>query len=768
MRWLNWLPWRFTVRYIARAYGFLDPMALLARLQHFAQPSELGEPIELLRAGAVFHARGLVNSRVVQHNLDWVWPYWIERQFDPEDEAFIPRAFSITHVNLTHRNWTAVGVPDFDEIPIVDPRGLLTAHYDGWSIDCWLIADDGRRLLPSRTATAEQRLALDHGLCVSTVTAEAGLQLTTRAQVILEQHQPVCRLQIGAETDDAAWLVVALRPYNPEGISFVHELELGESRLNWSIDDVHTVRFSEPVERHHVSDYRTGDVYIHLDEKQDQLYGECAIGMLTAAAMYRLRADHGREIQLIVPFLAQATERAGPTGTHAGVAKDRPGPVDGELRAAARWQESLREGCRLCIDETQMQFLYEAALRTVILHSSVDVYPGPYTYKRFWFRDAAFIVHALICMGLFERAERVLDNFPKRQTWRGYFHSQAGEWDANGEVLWILNRFCEMTNRAVKPLWRKACSRAARWIVQKRLPEQPDSAHAGLLPAGFSAEHLGPIDYYYWDDFWSLGGLCAAEQICGEAEKSRWETAALALRRAIESSLEKASARLGKDLMPAAPYRRMDAGAIGSLVAGYPLQLVEATDSRLLNTTEFLLEHCSVDNGFFQDMIHSGINPYLTLHLAQVLLRAGDPRYYTLMQTVARLASSTGQWPEAIHPRTQGGCMGDGQHVWAAAEWLVMIRNCFVREEGSRLVIGSGIDRSWLKADGKISFGPAPTSFGTLTIEVQADSRLTQLLVEWKGDWHDAGPVIEVCIPGYTRLQTTAVSESVQLRVDSP
>jgi hypothetical protein len=93
VRWVKWLPWRFVIRRIARKKGFLDPIALWTRVHSFAQPSEVGEPIELLRAGAVFHARGLINSRVIQHNLDWVWPYWIERQFDPHDASFIPRAF---------------------------------------------------------------------------------------------------------------------------------------------------------------------------------------------------------------------------------------------------------------------------------------------------------------------------------------------------------------------------------------------------------------------------------------------------------------------------------------------------------------------------------------------------------------------------------------------------------------------------------------------------------------------------------------------------
>ena len=94
--WWKWLPWRFIVRRAARSHGFLDPVALLGRLDSFAQPSEVSQPIELLRAGVVLHARGLINSRVIQHNLDWVWPYWVERQFDPRDVAFVPRSFSIT------------------------------------------------------------------------------------------------------------------------------------------------------------------------------------------------------------------------------------------------------------------------------------------------------------------------------------------------------------------------------------------------------------------------------------------------------------------------------------------------------------------------------------------------------------------------------------------------------------------------------------------------------------------------------------------------
>lgn len=134
--------WSFILRRLAKAQGFLDPIVVFFRLQRFAQPAEVWVPTELLRSGAILQARGLVNSQAIQHNLDWIWPFWVQRQFDPADAAFIPRAFSMTHINLIHRNWTAIGLPDFSCLPIVDPRGRVTPFFDGWSIDGWVMGEN--------------------------------------------------------------------------------------------------------------------------------------------------------------------------------------------------------------------------------------------------------------------------------------------------------------------------------------------------------------------------------------------------------------------------------------------------------------------------------------------------------------------------------------------------------------------------------------------------------------------------------------------------
>jgi len=340
----SWIPWRYLVRRWAKARGFLDPVLLLAHVSKFSQKSEVLAPLELLRTGVLLQARGLINSQAIQHNLDWVWPYWVVRQFDPKDNSFVPRAFDFTHINITHRNWTAVGLPDFGELPIVDPRGLVTPFLDGWSVDAWVVDERGHELIPSRLLEAGQSLAFH----------EAADKLSV--ETLMERHL---------------------------------------------------------------------------------LYG-----------------------------------------------------------------------------------------------------------------------------------------------------------------------------------------------------------------------------------------------------------------------------------------------------------------------------------AFFHDISHSGINIYLTLHVAQALLRAGDARFFDVMKAVAGMASPTGQWPVAIHPRTGGGCMGDGQHVWASAEWVQIIRDSFVREESDpdRLVLCSGLAPDWFDAGSELESGPCMTDDGPVSVAVRKEAG--RAIVSWKARWRGRAPAIDIRLPGFVATHVKPGEES--------
>ena len=90
--------------------------------------------------------------------------------------------------------------------------------------------------------------------------------------------------------------------------------------------------------------------------------------------------------------------------------------------------------------------------------------------------------------------------------------------------------------------------------------------------------------------------------------------------------------------------------------------------------------------------------------------------------------------------------MGDGHHVWAAAEWILMIRNCFVREEAGKLILCSGILPEWYAADGEISFGETPTPHGPIRVRLRRKG--DDVKVDWEGKWRGAPPSVEVRLPG--------------------
>jgi hypothetical protein len=764
---LRFLPWKFIVRRAARAYGFADPALWLARIRNFAQPSEVQEPIELVRAGVLFHARGIVNARAIQHNLDWIWPYWVERQFDPDDISFIPRAFSLSHINLTHRNWTAVGLPELAVYPLVDPRGLVTPLYDGWSIDCWLVGPNGELLAPSRLRdeSVQQRLVLDARQAVVTSSRQGALVLEHTAFVEVRDQRPMLRIDVRAMSDRGGSLVVALRPYNPEGIQFIDQVETLDGRDGWFVNSQTEVLLSRAADEVLVSDYAQGDVFARLIGKDGENMGataaapkplsasdtpattaRCSVGMATAAAVFRFDSSH-TDVTIRVPL---AEELAATETTK-------------RFRSTVTWPAIRSQIAGLRVPDKRISSLYDAAVQTLVLLSADEIVPGPYTYRRFWFRDACLMMNALLSIGLLERCRRGIERFPQRQLRNGYFRSQEGEWDSNGQVLWIIDRYESLSGKSLESL-RESVQNAVRWIERKRVSAK-GSLHNGLLPPGFSAEHLGPNDHYYWDAFWAEAGLRGAQHICQRAGCAPEAHDAFRLADEMRSSIEESWAQIplsrSKGGFPASPYRRMDAGAIGSLVADYPLQLYAPGERRVMATVEAIVQNYFHKGGFFQDIIHSGINAYLTLDVAQTLLRAGDSRYRELMETVAGLASPTGQWPEAIHPHTLGGCMGDGQHGWAAAEWVMMVRNCFVREEGERLVVGSGLFAEWFEQDDDLAFGPTPTPWGPVTVRISRPSSEPTLTID--AQWRGTAPQIEVLIPAFQAVNQVNANTHIQL-----
>ena len=421
----RFLPWKFIVQRAARAYGFADPALWLARIRQFAQPSEVQEPIELVRAGVLFHARGIVNAKAIQHNLDWVWPYWVERQFDPDDISFIPRSFSLSHINLTHRNWTAIGLPELAIYPIVDPRGLVTPVHDGWSIDFWLIdADGGHSCRADCGRIGEQQLEFDAELSIATTSRLGELALKHAGQRHRRRGEPVLEIDVRATSPTGGSLVLAIRPYNPEGVQFIDEIRArkaataGASTIGWKSSPIgRRINCSSPTMKMAMcSPPELLGGYSSSIFGQQTVHSEHMVHNARAAPPHTFRLTWRRTAQraeshplqnrhgdgrldLSIQWPADRAHRPRAAGQRTG--------GDGEQRRldpAVDLAGDAFQGGRAANPGRATAVPLRCGVETLVLLSADEVVPGPYTYRRFWFRDACLMLNALLAIGLTERA----------------------------------------------------------------------------------------------------------------------------------------------------------------------------------------------------------------------------------------------------------------------------------------------------------------------------------------------------------------------------
>lgn len=682
-------------------------------------------PVELLPLNTIQIGRGLLNFTVLQTLDRWVLPFWAEQQYDPRSPSFVPRAHLGLSMNVTHRNWTAAGNPECSIEPIVDPRGLITPFPDGWSIDLWLNVG-GAKSFPSRLTAVRQHLV--QGLPI-VVTEWQWRDLGVRSVVRTHGRHMAVDLRVDNASADRCDVCVgiAVRPFNPEGVGFIRSIAVtGEDRI--TINGNATVSVSEVPHAVAFSTLADGDVAGRFGSRRTDDPARsvaCDAGLATGVLEYHLSLNTGGRWECLLTCPLESG--------------DACAAVPGLQASITGWDTLLAEGSALHLPEHMPGDLFRAS-RSALL-ASVDgttIRPGPATYHHFWFRDAAYMLVALDRIGHCRLTAPVVRAFTEHQERDGMFRSQQGEWDSTGQAVWTIWHHAVLAqDRALLEEHFGPMQRAVRWMDRK-LERGDGPLFEGLMPAGLSAEHLGLADVYYWDAFWTLAGFEAFERVClalgRHPDARRAGTMALRLRTHLETSIAHAMGRQGIDHVPPGPVRTTDAGIIGSVAAWYPLQLFPPEDPRLQATVRMIVDTMFMDGMFYQPFVHSGLNAYLTLHVAECLLHTGDAEaFWKILTDVERHATPTYTFPEAIHPQTGGGCMGDGHHAWVAAEVVLALRHAFVREvwdDGTTdhtLCLLGGIPHTVFERPGRFGIERVPVPGGMLSVSVVVGRDLVEV-----------------------------------------
>jgi len=700
-------------------------------------------PTELIPLNTIQLSRGLLNFTVLQSLDGWVLPFWAERQYDPSDPGFVPRSHLGLSINVSRRNWTAVGAPGFPAEPVVDPRGAVMPFRNRWSIEPWL-KTGGTAYYPSRAAAVRQRVV--DGLPVVATLFECGpFSMEETVYVTGSTLAVEVSLTNNGPEPGGCEIAFAVRPFNPEGACLLGDIRLDGKRHALILDGTEKVILPGDPSRCHFTSRHGGDSAVSFEApaKPDSTTGaSCDAGLANGWAAYALKIGKGerRTLRALVPLEDSEAGAGAPDGRSApSGAPDRAGMPAGTLDDARQaWKRALAGGTEIETPDEGVNTLLRSSVSTLLLLADGDaITPGPWTYHQFWFRDAAVMLRALDAFGYHAAARDVLRSYPARQEHSGYFRSQQGEWDSNGQALWTAWQHATLAHDdAMSPGMESALLKGAMWISQKRCREE-----GGLLPRGLSAEHLGLADIYFWDDWWSVAGLEGYARLCtrrgDESGARRARDEAESLRRAVDGAVAEAMRTRGLGEIPAGPGRGVDSGMIGSCAPWYPLQLLPPGDARMRRTLETLMARYGLRGMFYQGFIHSGMNAYLTLQIAQSWLYAGErEKFWELFSAVVRSASPTLNYPEAIHPLTGGGAMGDGHHGWAAAEVAMALRSAFLNEiwsgERPEIVLLGGVPRAWFMPGTNCAIRHAPVPGGIMSLIVESGDAETRVQVDFE------------------------------------
>ena len=709
-----------------------DIVAHLSTFQRLGETLEIAPPGEMLPVGARTLFRAIRTRAAVQIRPDWLWAHWLEAQLDPTGPAFTPRGHLPAMQNVTARNWTMVGNPDSPWEAIVDPTGLVTPWFDAWSLDWWVQAR-GEWLLPTRVPVTQGLL----GSAPVVVTRMPVLDGAVEHRAYgVDDDEELVAVEVANLTSEPLQLAFSVRPYNPEGLAVVEHIAVEGRQI--------TVDGRPGVQLEGVPLGVVTGCFVAGDSSNAARAGAWVepsgvtvsdhAGLASVAVLLDLPA--GATVRAAMPLAGSSLRRrrvAVQRRSATAPLVSLPAASD----VAKQWDGRLQRGLRLQLPDQRLQAAVDAnRAYMLLLHDPGDITAGPFTYHRFWFRDAAYQIAALDRYGFSTEAADVLRTYPSRQRVDGFFYSQWHEWDANGAAIWAIAEHHRLVgDDALLAELAPSVDRGARWI-SRMCARNADkgSAVRGLLPAGVSAEHLGPFDYYYWDDLWAWRGLRDAAAVArwrGDAgAAAAADSAAERLRAALLASIHRVMGPLGVRAIPAGPTRGIDAGMIGSLAACYPLGLLEPDDPLIAGTADVIRQHLCLGEGFYQGISHTGLGTYLTLQLAFVEVQGGDLRGWRRLRWLLDAATPTFTWPEAIHPQLPGGCMGDGHHGWMAADLLNFVRMVLLRETPAGLALLSVLPPEWRGQ--RVTVTAAPTHHGLFSYELDWDG--DRPVLRWQAD----------------------------------
>jgi hypothetical protein len=403
---------------------------------------------------------------------------------------------------------------------------------------------------------------------------------------------------------------------------------------------------------------------------------------------------------------------------------------DAVADAKSWWQNQLNTGLQLHIGEEKVEKTFRASLMYLMLARERVPAPDEHRtdknlyvqtvnlaqYHAFWLRDGSHMVHAYDLTGHPRNAAEALDFFATFQKPDGEFLSQPGEHDGWGEAMWAYGQHFQLTGdrRFARSVFPRV-QRAVDWLRQAR---SADPLH--MLPGGAPHDDELPEGWGHLtgDNFYALDGLreaiLMADALGNRQLAADWQAQYQDYYHDLFQLLGEL-AKTNGGYIPAC----LDTNAYdwGNLLTLYPYELLPPMDPLVTATLNEALTHYG--EGIMCYGPQSVLHQYLTMNNTQARIARGEqqPALRELYSILVHTSSTQAGWECGPQPWTTRDFGNDlAPHNWFAADYIALLRNMLIRENGNTLDLLSVLSPAWTRPGQTLSVANAPTEFGPMNL----------------------------------------------------
>jgi hypothetical protein len=425
-------------------------------------------------------------------------------------------------------------------------------------------------------------------------------------------------------------------------------------------------------------------------------------------------------------------------------------------RTADYWERMLNSGIEIQLPEAKVADTFRASLiydLMAIDRSAEDSIQtvNKLQYHAFWLRDGSHIMNAYDETGHFDAARQCLPFFLETQRSDGLFLSQPGQYDGWGQALWAFGRYYELSHdRAFAAEVFPAVKRAVAWLRQARAA---DPMH--LLPAAnpHDDEFTQKRAHVTGHNFWALVGLRSAIELAKGAgapeDAAEFEQEYNDYSQRLVAALRVVGAKNGGYIPAGIDVRGgQDWGNMNTL---YPEVLFSPFDPLVTGT----LRHTRAEyrEGL---MTYAGLlHHYITMKNSEAEIIRGEQQEVVndLYAILVHTSSTQAGWETAVEPWRTRDFGGDlAPHGWFAADYIALVRNMLVREQGHELHLLSALSPAWTKPGDTIELRKAPSEFGM--VGLKAAFRSAGMTLDLHFDFEEKPERIVLHLPWFVTVKS--------------